>query len=255
VNANPHAELSRSTPLAYVGFWLLLTVPPATFVLAAPLVTATRRAALLAWPFLTFVVVHSLVPHKEDRFMLPVLPLFLVLFAAAVLLLEDEGAQRWPRLARLWPATRAFLIGVHALALVIAVTNQSQGNLREAMAAIHEDATATGVVSLGPELQTYFLGERRLPAERRSHIDGDWLAATLAAMSARGESANRFLAFAPDRDRVALLLAGEGLACDEPQELDGYWLDRLLYRFNPERNRRRAPVLLWRCERPAVAVR
>ncbi|MEK7705181.1 MAG: hypothetical protein AAB426_09500, partial [Myxococcota bacterium] len=56
INLHPHAELSRSTPLAYVGMWLLLTLPPATLVLLAPMVRAGMRYTIATWPFLIFVL-------------------------------------------------------------------------------------------------------------------------------------------------------------------------------------------------------
>ena len=55
--------------------------------------------------------------------------------------------------------------------------------------------------------------------------------------------------------KLQILLPAMGLACEPPQEIDGWWLDRLVYALNPKRNRRRSPVLIWRCDRPAVAQR
>ncbi len=47
------------------------------------------------WIFLLFVTVHSLIPHKEERFMLPVLPLFLMLITPAALWLYNRNPAGW----------------------------------------------------------------------------------------------------------------------------------------------------------------
>jgi hypothetical protein len=251
-NLDPPGELSRSGPFTYLGLWLLLTVPPATVVLLPALWRAGRRLPLVAWPLVAFVLFHSAVPHKEDRFMLPVLPLFLLLLAAVPAIFERATGPRWAALARWWPQTKVFLVAVHLAALVVAVSSQSQANVREAMVTLRHDHHAEAVVSLGPELQLFFLG-RELPARRKPDVDAGWLTETLSGLAAAGTPANRFLGFAPDEARIHILLAALGLSCDAPQTFSGYWFDRLLSQLNPKRNRRRAPILLWTCELPAVA--
>jgi len=253
INLDPKPGLSRSTPLAYIGLWLLLTVPPATVVLLPMLVRATRRLPLVAWPFLSFVVVHSLIPHKEDRFMLPMLPLFLILLAAAPSALESARGPWWERIRRLWPATRTFLIVMHVLAVIIASTAQSQASLRDAMITLRADTEMRALISMGPELQTYFLARPDAPTRRLGRVDAGWLARTLEELGDSGVLPNRFLSFAAEGHKLQILLPAFGLTCEPPEEVDGWWLDRVIYALNPKRNKRRSPVLIWRCERPAVA--
>ena len=62
-----------------------------------------------------------------------------------------------------------------------------------------------------------------------------------------------FISFEPDRTSIALILTAEGLACSTPQTLQGWWADRLIYRANPRRNRRRAAIDIWQCLYPQVA--
>ncbi len=251
-NLAPPAGLSRSGPLSYLGWWLLLTAPPATFVLLPALVKAARALPLVTWPFVTFVVFHSLVPHKEDRFLLPVLPLFLILLAATPNAVANLGG-RWTRFTRWWRPTRVFLIVVHAAALGLAVTSQSQASVRDAMIALRNEPEAQAIVSMGPEIQAVFLGERGLPFRRHHQPDASVLARQLAELAATGTPADRFLSFASDGGKAAILLAAFGVRCEPPQEYAGWWLDRVIYALNPDHNRRRSPVLVWRCEPPALA--
>jgi hypothetical protein len=126
---------------------------------------------------------------------------------------------------------RRYLVALHVVALALAVTSQSQKNQREATALLRADARATGVVSLGPEIPTFFLA-RDVPLAQRSRVDAGWLHTTIAELENRGKVANRFLAFSSDRSAAEIALAAEGLMCDAPAVLDG----------------------IWRCERPALAL-
>lgn len=254
-NLEPPADLSRSTPLAYLGLWLLLTAPPATLVLVPAMVRAARKLPLVTWPFVVFVVVHSAIPHKEERFMLPVLPLFLLLLAAAPSALEETRGRFWRTLQRWWPWTRRWLVAIHAVALLLACTSQSQGSLREALVAVRADPKARGLVSIGPELQTYFLSGRQLVTARTADIDIGWLARTLEHATNKGPIPNRVITFEADRGKVEIMLVALGLRCETPTRMSGWWLDRLVYSLNPKHNKRRSPILLYRCELPAVAQR
>jgi hypothetical protein len=253
INLNPDPGLSRSGPMAFLGLWLALTVPPATLWLAPGMWRAARRAPQVAWPFAAFVAMHLAVPHKEDRFMLPVLPLFLVLGAAAVTWLNAGEAPGPPGLRRTWPRARAYATAVLAVALGLVCTNQSQANNRDVMRLLRVDGGVRGIVSVGPELQAYFLGRPDVPTWEAKHVDEAWLRGVLDEARGRGILPNRVVAFARDRDAVEIALALEGFACDPPESVPGWWLDRLIYSANPRRNLRRSALLLYRCEQPALA--
>ncbi|MEM6730242.1 MAG: hypothetical protein AAF658_01730, partial [Myxococcota bacterium] len=89
VNLAPHDALTRSGPLSYFGLWLALTIPPLSIGLVPLLVIAGRKAPMVSIPWVAFVVFHSLIPHKEERFMLPAVPLFLILLALTPDVLDD----------------------------------------------------------------------------------------------------------------------------------------------------------------------
>lgn len=249
----PNFELSRENPFAYLGMWLALTMPPATILLLPAMLRAGRRQALVAWPFVLFVLAHSVIPHKEERFMLPVFPLYLLLLAAVPEALAGAAGRWWEIAKTWWPRTRWWLIAMHALALVLAITHQSQRAQRQAMAALRADSAARAVISLGPEVQAFLLARDDLPVRRRREPSAAWLHDTLTDLAQQGIRANRFLGFTPDRDEIAAQLQAEGALCEAPTLFESWWLDRLLCLLNPRHNRRRAPVLLWRCEQTLVA--
>ena len=246
-NAKPQEELTRSSTFSYLGMWLLLTVPPATLVIFPPLVSAMRRIPLISVSFLSFVFLHSLIPHKEERFMLPILPLFLMLLAAAIVLLWTPSyRQHWPRLTRFAKPTVLFLLVIHGVALGIAITNQSQKNLFQAMDTLAQDPQASAAISLGPEWWAYFLGN--LPSARNSRFDALWFHDTWQSFQAQQTPVNRILSFDSDTQKVHALFEKNHLECEKQAVFAGYWLDRLIFAINPKHNRRRSPIVLWACE-------
>lgn len=253
-NAAPPEGLTRMSPLAYVGLFVLLTAPPATLVIAPAMWRAARALPLVSIPWAAFVLAHSLIPHKEERFMIPVLPLFLILLAAAPsAFTRAQRAGSWRWLSRLGTPLAVWAVALHLALLPVGLASRSQAGVREALASLREDGEARALLVMGPEAPTFFLGRDDLPVRRTGSVDAVWLGRALSELERQGVQPNRFMAFAADQLKASLLLAAVGLDCDAPQVSRGWWLDRLIYRINPEHNRRRSPVLVWSCERPSVA--
>ena len=253
VNLNPTSELSHSNAFVYIGFWLLLMLPPLTFPLIPAVVRCIRKLPLISWPWLSFTLLHSLLSHKEERFMLPVLPLFLLLLLAAPGELETWNFKGRETIYRYWSATKKWSLGLHALALLLVIGNQSQANLREAMSTLRPRSDLETIVSLGPELQTYFLGRPMITLYRNRKFDALWLKETLDQIGTITTGSTALISFAEQRGKVGIMLMAEGLQCDYPTTINGWWFDRLIYRLNPKRNVRRSPVDLWDCSKPKIA--
>ncbi len=239
-NAAPHEALTRMSPMTYVWIWLVLTIPPVTVTLIPAMWREARPLRLIWLPFFMFVIAHMLIPHKEERFMAPALPLFLIMLAA--------GLVRPMR-----PAFAVWFVAVHAVALGITVTHRSQAGQRAALTHLRRDPDARAIVAMGPEMPSFFLGDRGLTVRRNGEVDAVWLRRTMRDLDAAGEHANRFLAYASDGFKVALLLEAMALDCERKAVFESSFFDQLAYRLNPEHNRRRGPIVLWTCERPEVA--
>jgi hypothetical protein len=69
--------------------------------------------------FSIFVIVHSLSPHKEERFMIPILPIFLVLLTPMIGFLMTE--RRYLRLGT--------FLTLNTVLLLITITNTPQSNI------------------------------------------------------------------------------------------------------------------------------
>lgn len=244
-NSAPPGTLTRESPLAYVGLFLLLTVPPATFVVVPAMWKAARNIPLVWVPFALFVLAHTLIPHKEERFMAPVLPLFLVMVAAAL-----ATVPAWAK--RFAPAAGVWFVAVHIVALVLVCTHRSQDAQRSALADLRHDTAATGLISAGPELPTFFLG--KLAASRNGEVDAVWMRRAMKALDENGTPANRFVAYREDAFKLGILLEAMALDCPDRRVYEGDLLDTAAYAMNPRHNKRRGPVVVWSCSRPELAM-
>ncbi|MBC7793280.1 MAG: hypothetical protein H7Z43_06205, partial [Clostridia bacterium] len=224
-----------------IGLFVALTVPPASIVIVPAMMRAGRKLPLIWLPLALFVLAHTVIPHKEERFMAPVLPLFLILLAAAV-----AHVPNWARhIAR---ACAVWFVAVHVFALALTVTHRSQDAQREALAALRRDNGSRALVSVGPELPTFYLG--KLASLRRNGVDAVWLRRAMKALDENGTPANRFMAYQEDALKMTILLEAMELYCPRRALYEGDLLDSAAYAMNPQHNKRRGPLVVWSCDRP-----
>ncbi len=101
-----YIRYNRAHLYSYVnGPWyrfLLLTLgafwPPFSLLFCAAMFRAVRRQGLLFWATAAFITAHSIVPGKQERFLLPVFPELALLGATG---LADWTARAGPRFRRL----------------------------------------------------------------------------------------------------------------------------------------------------------
>ncbi len=232
-----HASSFGTSPwYSYAGFFLALTLPPATLALARPLWRAARAHPTVSVALLVFVVAHSLVGHKEERFMFPMLPLVFVLLGAALAELE-AASSLWAKLARRW------FWGVNAVALLVVTLSNSQQALIRPLVQAYRDGDIERVVHVHPRrrlVPSYYLGER---AELIKTASAD------EALSKLAQAPQRHTRLLLDKAGFGLpqAMTGLGYRCAAPVLSEGDVVDRLLVAIAPNKNRRRAPLTVVDC--------
>lgn len=228
-------------------FVLVVTLAPFSFVFWRKLPGLWRRHWPWLAPFLLYVFVHSLVPHKEERFLYPIVGLELWALAwvwASSALLPASGRIYAPVL----------LVLSVPLLFVVCFVNTQEGEIEPPA---YVESHYGKVVYLDHEslfgmsrIQFYFL---RPPSELKS-VTPEGLSAHQIDEELVSHPEHRavvLLTSVPDvRDQLHAL---EGVKTMEARCLEmraaGSVIDRLLYALNPRHNQRRRPTWYLVCER------
>ncbi len=218
-NLESSSSFGRAPWFTYILFFLLLTVPPLTYWLARPLWNAARQAPWVSGPLLFFVVVHSAIPHKEERFIFTVLPLFFVLLG--------EALRSVPR-----RVARAFW-GLNLLFLLVATTSDGNRAVAAPLREVGERSDIAAVVTIGKFYAPRFYTDGRATVRQTRNL--------AAALDERARGTTRFIFQRIPTPHQMQLLRDAGYRCGAPRAYPGDAIDRLLLLLNPEGNKRRRP--------------
>lgn len=79
------------SPWAYLSFIGVFILPPVSIFLTTGFLASWRKQAIIVIPTLGFLLFHILYPNKQERFILPALPFFII-----------AGVAGWNRIAEKW---------------------------------------------------------------------------------------------------------------------------------------------------------
>jgi hypothetical protein len=130
----------------YRYVWLILGIfiPPFSLLFVAAIARYARRMGVVLWAVLAFLIVHMLVPGKQERFLLPIFPLLALMGAVGLNLWQIEGSAVWQRwIRRGW----RYFWTINAVLLVIAMLDYSQKARVASLIVLYERGDATGIVA------------------------------------------------------------------------------------------------------------
>jgi hypothetical protein len=210
-----------------------LTIPPVFFARYRGLAWRARYEPLFPalLMFLVFVALHSLVPHKEERFIVPVLPLFLLLLTPLAVWILDRRI-RW-RLG-------VFAVVDGAL-LILGVINPPQRTGMSLARYLDEHRPVTDVVVASPDIilpQAFVTHPVLVHESTGSAAECGTVVAVLAL------------------DRVAARFATDS-TWTRLDHFEPGPLERLAILVNPRRNTRRGPIDVYgpvHCAAPGASI-
>jgi hypothetical protein len=221
-------------PWHYVLTLLAALIPPASILLLAAAVKGGRQIPLLGIATLAFLVSHSLLANKQERFLLPILPLLFILIVAG---LPWLAARTTPVYRGMW---WYFWIVNTALLLVVTFSVSKKDRVAPLLLVYHRhDATGVLVAQYDQTFSVpeYYLGKPQPPlvvVERGQDVEN----------SARGVPINYVIVYSDTPEADRLFLAGALhrnltlLTVIQPS-----LSDRLAHAVNPRHNRARTAVI------------
>jgi hypothetical protein len=222
----------------YILLIVGILVPPTGLLLLWGLGTTWRTYALIFWPTLAFLVLHSIYPNKQERFILPVLP-FVVMLCAA-------GWSDFQSRSRFWnghPNIRRGLWGwfwaVNLVLLAAFTTTYSKKTRCESLSFLYHAGDATGAVletgeSEVPLPPLFYLGKRLplclqpggRPADSlKAQIDTMRVKPNYLIMIGRSGFEERYRKMSSVFPKLVFV-----------KEIPTSFLDNLLFRLNPRHN-------------------
>lgn len=228
-------------------FVLVVALAPFSLVLLRHAKSLWQKQWPILIPWLLFVLVHSLVPHKEERFLYPIVGLELW---AVARLWASAAMDKWAR--------RIFMPALFVLAppllFVVCFVNTQEGEIEPPA---YVESRYANVAYLDYEslfglsrFQFYFL---RPPSVLKKVTPEDFNAHRIDDEFRDGNNRNAIVLLTSDPAARDKLRALQGVSsvdgrCLELREA-GSMIDRLIYKMNPKHNQRRRPTWYLVCER------
>lgn len=237
-----HSNSYGESPwFAYIPSLLMLTLPPLLVGRYKDFPwkkTYGKLAPVLAY-VLVFIFLHSIVPHKEERFLLPVLPLYLMLLAPlAAYWLTRAGAERAWRVI--------FFLVLNFFLLFMLMFFPLQRNSIGLVRYLHEHKDILELYSYKDSLTHLPVSYAyRDPLEYQEYVT-EMTTNGLPKISNFNYNGSRKALFAVREDYLKA-----GIKPASPwkmvEKFESSPLEQIVISLNPPRNKRRSPLIIFEC--------
>jgi len=215
-------------------------LPPLSLLLMYGFLKNWKKAAVIVLPVLVFFVLHSYFPNKQERFILPVVPLILVL---GVIGLEESirKSKYWIRHARL---LQSFWAAYWVLNLILLVPFSLYYGKQSRVEAMYElyGKPLEGFVLVGGKVGTsqpplFYTG--KYPVSYFEVNSDERLVSLKSELSESKVRITHVVFFGTEQldDRVGRVSRELGLALKLERRTDPSFLDVVFYRLNPKHNK------------------
>jgi hypothetical protein len=127
-----HALNYPGSPWAYLSFIGIFILPPVSLMLLSGFVRSWRKLLFIVLPASVFILFHLFYPNKQERFLLPVLPLFVIAGVAGWYRIQQESVF-WMNRARLVKTMVGIFLFVNLSAMMVLCFTYSKSSRVEAM--------------------------------------------------------------------------------------------------------------------------
>lgn len=219
----------------YLVIFMLFPLPLLSFFFWYPMFTAARRYSALTTLFLTFLISHSLIAFKLERYVIPVMPIFFIFLFAGIQHFAERPWVRW--------SYRILVILNALMILPVALTMQQRAGVDGAIQAGRLEG-ARIVYRIDPWRWAYYGFNRRGPVFTSTM---DELTSAVAAQNENRLHIFRFMYFSKAE---LVQLEAAGMQCSLRSVFRPDFLERVSIRLNPAMNGRRNDTTIYSCKRP-----
>jgi hypothetical protein len=231
-------SLPASSPLMYPALLLAIFIPPVSLLLLATvgLIRDRRIHCLITLPTLLFLLVHMIIPNRQERFLLPVIGMVIILVAIGYSSWLDRGL--WSRVTK-WSITYAVVINF--VLLVLMTTSSSKAARIEAMTTVRNLNARSVLTVRHPNVHVprFYAGH---DIQMTSCFESDTLCLQQQLSDA---SLTHVVCFGSEADAIVRYLTRSGgpWPLQKVRTIEASGLDRLLYMMNPAGNRNESATI------------
>ena len=142
-SVNVHSYVTNPV-YTHLGTILLAFIPPFSFIFAWWIIRGRVKMPVMFWGMVGFLLIHSLIPQKQERFILPILPELIILGVIGSIGSAAAG-KKWMKW--LW----GWFWCLNSALLIIATFNYSQKARVESLIELSEEANLGKVVVINTE--------------------------------------------------------------------------------------------------------
>ncbi len=221
------ADFGRVPFYTFLLLFLGLSLPPVLFSGYRNLAWKKEYYYLLPTLlyFLFFLVAHSLVPHKEERFMIPAIPLFLILVTPLAVYLWKVQRSRW----RVW-----YFMVLNTVLLFSVSFNIPQNNIIGLALFMDRHPQYRSLWAVGNTLVVFPTAFIRREVPYQSFIP--------EKMGEYHPTCEELLAVRQDYEAA---VSNSPVPLRKIAEFQPGWLEALIVRANPSKNYRRSAISLY----------
>lgn len=226
--------------------WLGALYFPFSFLLLRGWKESVLKYRFIFLGIFIYVFIHSLNPHKEERYLYPILPLSFVFLASAWVSSYSLRLVRW--------VYTPLIVGLNSLILLVGCFINTQVGLMGPFPEILLDSKPVLIfdydnIPMRNFMSVYFVRAPSVFSIRSEDPDFKTIVETLsgnsqfqkwALISQKAEHEQRL--------RQTHQELSQHFKCTAIQEASS-WTDRLLFKMKPEKNQRRKPTLYFTCEK------
>lgn len=220
----------------YITLLAAIFIPPISIVLLIPFIKMLPKNYLLSLPLFVFVLAHSFIGNKLERFMLPILPIFLVLTLQGILLLENNKIVKF--------GYRIFWI-LNLLLLIPVTFSRSQLNIIDAANHLRTSNAPIILYKIDLWKQAYMTYAKPDPPNFTN-------AENLVKHLTIGKfSTVKVLSLGNFSEMEYARIKEIGYACKKEAEFHPSWQEKIVIKLNPKFNSRRDTSVLYHCSKSA----
>ena len=221
----------------YIFTIMGVLIPPTSLLIMFGFIRQWKRWTLLFWPTLLFLVFHSLFPNKQERFILPAIPLFIM---AGIVGWREYVLQSpfWQKNVRFHAGLWKWFWVVNIILLAFVTTTYSKRTRVEVMNYLYAKNNVTAILvetsdATAPALPTFYLGKkvRILYMTRNMSVD------SVRTLSKSNAAPNYLIMMNQKRMEERFERLNQLYPLREKLiEISPSLIDKLLYFLNPDHN-------------------